>query len=322
MTKIFPIETATGVQSVSAPRFELNFLSEHSDEALIAELRRVASLLDTDKPMSRVSYERRSPKVSYSTIQRRFGGWAEALARAGLAQRRSKPLSDKVKFQIAKRMSKDEVLAELKRVHALVQTPWLTTDAFNAQSSIEEGAIRRHFGTFRKGLEAAGIPSHPLAVRPLTDQECFENVADVWTHHGRAPQYREMFQPPSHIRGKTYVTRWKTWRKALIAFVTWANADEKQQPESDTEREPNTVEHPETSERLTEADRREIRPGLRFRVFRRDLFRCVACGRSPATHLKVELHADHIVAVSNGGRTTFENLQTLCQDCNLGKGKS
>ena len=35
----------------------------------------------------------------------------------------------------------------------------------------------------------------------------------------------------------------------------------------------------------TEADCREVRPGLRFKVFVRDKFRCVACGRSPATHL-------------------------------------
>jgi 5-methylcytosine-specific restriction endonuclease McrA len=33
--------------------------------------------------------------------------------------------------------------------------------------------------------------------------------------------------------------------------------------------------------------------------------------------LSIELHADHILAVSNGGKTTLNNLQTLCQDCNL-----
>jgi 5-methylcytosine-specific restriction endonuclease McrA len=54
----------------------------------------------------------------------------------------------------------------------------------------------------------------------------------------------------------------------------------------------------------------------------RDRFRCLACGRSPATHLNVELHADHILAVANDGKTTLENLQTLCQDCNLGKGRT
>jgi len=54
----------------------------------------------------------------------------------------------------------------------------------------------------------------------------------------------------------------------------------------------------------------------------RDRFRCVACGRSPATHLNIELHADHIVSVHDKGKTALENLQTLCLDCNFGKGKT
>jgi hypothetical protein len=307
-----------------SPRFELGFLSENTDEALLAELRRIAGLIGPGKSLSKVNYEAQGPRASYSTIQRRFGGWTEALARAGLCERRSKPLSDKLKFQRAKSMSKEDVLEELKRVHVAVGTTWLTTSAFNANSSIEEGAVRRHFGTFRKGLEAAGIPSHPLALRPLTNEDCFENLANVWIHLGRTPKYREMWQSPSEIQGKTYVTRWKTWRGALTAFVAWANNEAKTVSSIGPTDESKTFLLRQSSQEpiRSEQDRREIRPGLRFKVFRRDLFRCLACGRSPATHLGIELHADHIIAVANGGKTTFENLQTLCQDCNLGKGKS
>ena len=41
------------------------------------------------------------------------------------------------------------------------------------------------------------------------------------------------------------------------------------------------------------------------------------CGASAADG--ATLHIDHIVPVSLGGRTVQENLQTLCQSCNLGK---
>lgn len=58
--------------------------------------------------------------------------------------------------------------------------------------------------------------------------------------------------------------------------------------------------------------------GLRFEVFRRDNYRCRICGRS-AVEDGVKLHVDHIVADSKGGSIALENLQTLCQDCNLGK---
>lgn len=58
---------------------------------------------------------------------------------------------------------------------------------------------------------------------------------------------------------------------------------------------------------------------LRFQVLRRDNFACVQCGASPAKNPSVELHIDHIIPWSKGGNTVYENLQTLCLKCNLGK---
>ena len=52
---------------------------------------------------------------------------------------------------------------------------------------------------------------------------------------------------------------------------------------------------------------------------KRDNFKCCKCGRSPATDPSVVLHVDHKKAWANGGETVFDNLETLCQDCNLGK---
>jgi 5-methylcytosine-specific restriction endonuclease McrA len=131
-----------------------------------------------------------------------------------------------------------------------------------------------------------------------------------------------MFQPPSRIQGKRYVTRWATWRKTLKAFVDWSNADDQTQEPNEPEPDTNSLQELSVRPNRTEVDCREVRPGLRFKVFMRDRFRCVACGRSPATHLNIELHADHVLAVANGGKTTLENLQSLCQDCNLGKGRT
>lgn len=56
---------------------------------------------------------------------------------------------------------------------------------------------------------------------------------------------------------------------------------------------------------------------LRFDVFQRDNFRCVYCGRSAADG--VQLHADHIIPASKGGKTKLDNLATSCRECNLGK---
>jgi hypothetical protein len=64
---------------------------------------------------------------------------------------------------------------------------------------------------------------------------------------------------------------------------------------------------------------RIVNATLRFKVMQRDHFRCLGCGRSPATELGVRLQVDHIVPWSKGGATVLENLQTLCDVCNIGK---
>jgi len=64
---------------------------------------------------------------------------------------------------------------------------------------------------------------------------------------------------------------------------------------------------------------RVVPASVRVRILDRDNFRCVFYGRSPATDPGIKLHIDHKIPFSKGGRTTIDNLQTLCQDCNLGK---
>ncbi len=64
--------------------------------------------------------------------------------------------------------------------------------------------------------------------------------------------------------------------------------------------------------------RQPIPTKLRYKILKRDNFRCCKCGASPEDGI-TELHVDHIIPVSLGGPTTEDNLQTLCSKCNLGK---
>jgi 5-methylcytosine-specific restriction endonuclease McrA len=55
----------------------------------------------------------------------------------------------------------------------------------------------------------------------------------------------------------------------------------------------------------------------RFNVFLRDRFSCQYCGSGfPAP----DLTFDHLIPRSRGGRTTWGNVVTACQTCNLRKG--
>ena len=304
-------------------RYEIDFLPEYTDEALLGELRRIAALLPAGEPLTKTALRQHSPKVSESTLRRRFGGWKEALVKAGLGHLyHGHPVSQKMKQQAARNLSNDDLIAELRRVYALVGKPYLTRDDFNHHSITSVEAIRIRFGSFARGLEVAGIPRSPQTHRRLTDAQCFENLAAVWTHLGRAPEYREMSAPLSTIHYSRYKARWGTWRKALLAFVQWTKSESESGEMVSGATQTTPQSKPVTEKRRSQADFRDVRSGLRFRVFMRDRFRCVACGRSPATHLNIELHADHRRPVADGGKTTLENLQTLCQDCNLGKGRT
>lgn len=66
-----------------------------------------------------------------------------------------------------------------------------------------------------------------------------------------------------------------------------------------------------------EYQRKRMTPSLRYDILKRDKFSCAICGRSEKDGVK--LHVDHIIPVSKGGRTEYDNLRTLCNDCNLGK---
>jgi 5-methylcytosine-specific restriction endonuclease McrA len=56
----------------------------------------------------------------------------------------------------------------------------------------------------------------------------------------------------------------------------------------------------------------------RFKIFQRDFFTCIYCGRNSLKH-SIELHMDHIVAKNKGGLDVASNLVTAWKDCNLQK---
>jgi 5-methylcytosine-specific restriction enzyme A len=62
---------------------------------------------------------------------------------------------------------------------------------------------------------------------------------------------------------------------------------------------------------------RYIRSSVRVNVLSRDSYKCVFCGRNSK---EVTLEIDHIIPFSRGGSNESDNLQTLCFDCNRGKG--
>lgn len=66
---------------------------------------------------------------------------------------------------------------------------------------------------------------------------------------------------------------------------------------------------------ICKVERGKVSNRMRFAVYERDHYRCRKCGRRTD-----DLEIDHIVPISKGGKSTFDNLQTLCHKCNYEKG--
>ena len=70
---------------------------------------------------------------------------------------------------------------------------------------------------------------------------------------------------------------------------------------------------------ICRVERGKVSNKMRFAIYKRDGYRCRICGR---TQNSTFLEVDHIYPIAKGGKSTYENLQTLCHNCNVKKGSN
>ena len=66
---------------------------------------------------------------------------------------------------------------------------------------------------------------------------------------------------------------------------------------------------------------RNITTNKRYEVLKRAWFKCQACWEKPNKYNDIVLHIDHINPASLWWSNNIENLQVLCDKCNISKGK-
>lgn len=201
---------------------------------------------------------------------------------------------------------------------------------FDKIASISSSTVRKHYGgSWTKGLEALkkhlqqkGLDLSPRPFAPnriLSDKELFDEMERIWNKVGQRPSRTEWEMSEPKISYNTYKQRFGGWTNACLKFIEYKTggdilSDDFVLPDREQQKtqQENKVDYKKENSR-------NISLSVRLEVLSRDKFRCVFCGKSPATDIGTKLHIDHIEPFSKGGKSTLENLQTLCEECNLGK---
>lgn len=216
------------------------------------------------------------------------------------------------KIQLRRRnVPDDELLLDIKNCAETLSKNTLTAVEYTKDGTYGVNTILRRFKSWNAALEMAGLVAPNR--QNIPDSELFENLANIWTTIGHQPFGRDIDKSNgiSHISLGTYEKRFGSWNNALIAFEKYINHG--MLPDSKA-----TTKHLSTHSTKKRTGRK-VNWRLRAQVLIRDNCICKMCGTSPAKDPSVTLNADHIKPWAKGGETVLENLQTLCQVCNIGK---
>ncbi|MFA5171649.1 MAG: HNH endonuclease [Sulfuriferula sp.] len=216
----------------------------------------------------------------------------------------------------------DAILSELRRVAGVYEHRRFTRHEFDQASTYCKGTvILNRFGSWQAALDAAGLVLSSIKKDRsfISTSALFEEMERVWKIVGHRPSKDEWEAIKPAYSYSTYKARFNGWLNACAAYIE--HISEHGNDIQNAQPAPTKVQLENlTITELTPEDRRGVPLKLRYRVLVRDSFRCTLCGRSPALEHGVRLHVDHIVPFARGGKTSEENLRTLCEICNWGKG--
>ncbi|MDX2221431.1 MAG: HNH endonuclease [Rhodospirillaceae bacterium] len=205
------------------------------------------------------------------------------------------------------------LLAEIRRVADLVDRPVLRKGDFDRVSLLTSARIARRLGGWGAALAKAGLAQRyggavitesmrTKPLRGLTDRQMLDRLRRAATRDGVVTQQAVRRKFGHHC--DAYTGRFGSWRtavwKAGLRLSPKAACDPRR--------------------KRTPEEKHQVSVRLRFAVLKRDDYRCLLCGDSPAISKGTTLEVDHIHPFSQGGRTTEDNLRTLCRRCNQGKG--
>ena len=163
-------------------KFEITWLEDRSDEAVLEEIRRVAALV----PGRRLTVDKFNShsRIKSTAVRERFGSWSEATRRAGLTN-------------ALPNYSDAAIIADLRRVSESSPNEPFTSALYSAQGRYSPSCVKRRFGGWREALDTAGIGSRfggPLTTermksqpgRAMSNEDILIQIRDIAARLGKA----------------------------------------------------------------------------------------------------------------------------------------
>lgn len=231
------------------------------------------------------------------------------------------------------RNTPDKVLLnDLAKTAKSLGKDYISMKEYAIYGGFHSSTVYSRFGSWNAAAAKAGLKVK--IIKNVTPEDMMMNLKKVWDSLGRQPKLNDMVSPVSAYGKAMYANRYGSWLEVLDEFVKFMNKGKNKiagyKPEKILHnrivtRTPKRQKHAlkrfyREAKRKRLLKGKSINAGLRFKIFKRDNYKCRICGASPAVNPQVTLHVDHIIPRAKGGETIPDNLQTLCRNCNLGKG--
>jgi len=203
----------------------------------------------------------------------------------------------------ARYFSEEELLADLRQAARTLRRETIGEREYVKAGKFSCKPFINRFGSWNNALKKAGL--QVVRETKTSDETLFENLERIWLKLGRQPSYSEIRRPFSKFGIDTYTRKFGGWMKTCEAFIRHKRGD---------------LEFQKLFKEKGTAKSRNINERDRLRIYKRDNYACVLCGKSPATHRGITLHLDHITPFEKSRDNSPQNLRTLCNKCNLGRG--
>ena len=233
-----------------------------------------------------------------------------------------------------KKYSEEEILGELEKVAKHFNHNHFCRKDFDEIADIHSATVERHYDgswttamqALKERLERKNIILAPSRRRNIPKKTMFDEMERIWVQLCHRPSRNEWTTAKPKVSYDSVYRRFGGWTNACLKFIEFKSGGSITAGDEEIVDEKNKVPFPKGNENTRNKDTqksiektRAVPLNIRVRILSRDNFRCVFCGKSPATDIGVKLHIDHIIPFSKGGTNSPDNLQSLCEQCNFGK---